>query len=382
MPTYRRWPVEFVSGRGARLVDAVGDTYLDFVAGLAVVSVGHCHPRVTAAIADQAARLVHVSNLYATGPQQALAHRLGELTGGMLSFFTNSGAEAIECALKLARKRAHLRGQRAPRVVVAEGSFHGRTLGALAATGQPSKRAAFEPLPPGFTFVSYGDADALERAMGDDVAAVLLEPIQGEAGVVVPPPGYLAAARAVCTRWEALLVVDEVQTGLGRTGAWWAHEHDAVAPDVVCVAKALAAGLPMGACLARPEIAASLAPGDHATTFGGGPVQSAAALAVLDVIADEGLVERAGRIGARLRRGLERIFGTRAEVRGRGLLIGVDLGEPRARDFVAAALRRRLLLNDATASTVRLAPPLTLSEDEADEGLAIVEEVLGEIAAA
>jgi acetylornithine/N-succinyldiaminopimelate aminotransferase len=381
MTTYKRWPIQFVSGRGVRLTDADGRSYLDCVAGIAVASVGHAHPRVAKAIADQAARLIHVSNLYETRPQAELAERLAGLTGGMRSFFTNSGAEAIECAIKLARKRAHQRGNPSPRIVAAEGGFHGRTLGALAATGQPSKRAAFEPMAPGFEHVPYGDSGALERALGPDVAAVLLEPIQGEAGVIVPPEGYLEAARAACDRHGALLVLDEVQTGMGRTGRLWGHEHTGAKPDVMCLAKALAGGLPMGACLAAGEAAEVLVPGDHATTFGGGPVQSAAALAVLDVIETEGLSARAAASGRRLRAALGEIFGP-ASVRGRGLLIGVDLGRPAAREVAERALGRGLLINDATADVIRLAPPLVIGDGEIDEVIETMREVAGEIRAA
>jgi acetylornithine/N-succinyldiaminopimelate aminotransferase len=378
IPTYKRWPVTFVEGSGARLVDADGRSYIDCVAGIAVASVGHAHPRVAAAISDQAHRLVHVSNLYITEPQTKLAERLADLSGGMLSFFCNSGAESIEAALKLARKRAHVKGIARPRVVTAEGSFHGRTLGALTATGQPAKRTAFGPLPEGFTYVAYGDAAALEVAMGDDVAAVLLEPIQGEAGVVVPPDGYLAATRDLCDRFDALLMLDEVQTGLGRTGRWWAHEHEGVSPDVMCLAKTLAGGLPMGACLAKPEAASAFEPGDHASTFGGGPVQSAAALATLDVIAEEGLIARAREAGERLAGGLHNIWPAQV-VRGRGLLWAVDFGAPVARRVSEAALERGLLVNDATPSAVRLAPPLVIADTEIDAALEILAEVAREV---
>jgi acetylornithine/N-succinyldiaminopimelate aminotransferase len=372
MDTYKRWPLEIESGRGARVFDANGRPYIDLVGGIAVATVGHCHPEVVAAIADQAGRLVHVSNLYATRPQAELADRLSELTGGMRSFFCNSGAEAIECALKLARKWGRASGS--TRVVAAAGGFHGRTFGALAATGQPSKQEPFAPMLPGIEHVPFGDVDALEEAMGDDVAALLLEPIQGEAGVVVPPDGYLAAARALCDRHGSLLVLDEIQTGLGRTGRWFAYEHEAVAPDVVCLAKALAGGLPMGACLATRGVAATLVPGDHATTFGGGPVQSAAALATLRVIENEGLVERAEALGRYARARLEDVFGA-ARVRGRGLLIGIELETPTARDLATAALDAGVLVNDCTPTVVRLAPPLVISEGDLDDALTVLEKV-------
>lgn len=374
MPTYRRWPIMIESGSGCMVRDVNGTTYLDLVAGLAVTSVGHAHPRVVEAIAEQAARLIHVSNLYGTGPQQELAERLAGLTGGMLSFFCNSGAEAIECALKLARKHG---GPGKFRIVAADGGFHGRTFGALSATGQPGKRAAFEPTVPGFTHVPYDDIAALEEAVGQDCAAVLLEPIQGEAGVVVPSAGYLAAARAACDRVGALLILDEVQTGIGRTGRWFASEHFGVTPDVVCVAKGLAGGLPIGACLAAPEVA-SFEPGDHATTFGGGPVQCAAAIAVLQVIEDEGLIERATRLGDLIRNRLVSVPGV-AEVRGLGLLIGIRLVEEKARDVASLALERGVLVNDAAPNVVRLCPPLVITEAEANDGAGIVAGAISEV---
>lgn len=377
IPTYKRWPVEIVSGHGARVIDAKGRSYLDCVAGIAVAGVGHAHPKVAAAISEQARLLIHVSNLYETRPQKVLAARLAELSGGMLSFFCNSGAEAVEAALKLARKHARTGGIDAPRIISAEGSFHGRTLGALTATGQPAKRTDFGPLPGGFSYVPFGDESALQDALGDDVAAVVLEPIQGEAGVVVPPVGYLEAARRLCDRWGALLILDEVQTGMGRTGRWWGHQHENVSPDVMCVAKALAGGLPMGACLATPTVAAAFAAGDHASTFGGGPVQSAAALATIEVIEEEGLLERAGRTGARLREGLRQIWSSE-QVRGRGLLVAVEFDEPRARALAARALERGLLINDVTPSAIRLAPPLVITDDDVDEALSILAAVAAE----
>jgi acetylornithine/N-succinyldiaminopimelate aminotransferase len=377
IPTYKRWPVEIVSGHGARVIDDKGRSYLDCVAGIAVAGVGHAHPKVAAAISEQAHLLIHVSNLYETRPQKMLATRLAELSGGMLSFFCNSGAEAVEAALKLARKHARRRGIDVPRIVTAEGSFHGRTLGALTATGQPAKRADFGPLPGGFSYVPFGDEAALEDALGDDVAAVLVEPIQGEAGVVIPPDGYLEAARRLCDCWGALLILDEVQTGMGRTGKWWGHQHTDASPDVMCLAKALAGGLPMGACLATPGTAAAFAAGDHASTFGGGPVQSAAALATIEVIEEEGLLERTRRTGARLRDGLGQIWSSE-QVRGRGLLVAVEFDGPRARAVAERALERGLLINDVTPAAIRLAPPLVISDDDIDEALSILAAVAAE----
>jgi acetylornithine/N-succinyldiaminopimelate aminotransferase len=380
MATYKRWPVEFVSGRGAVLVDDSGREYIDCVAGIAVASVGHAHPRVASAIAAQARKLIHVSNLYVTEPQTRLAQRLADLTGGMRSFFTNSGAETIECAIKLARRWAGRRGEGRHGLVAATGGFHGRTLGALTATGQPGKQKPFEPLVPGFVHIDYDDVAALRAAVDDSIAAVILEPIQGEAGVVVPSEGYLRAARELCEERGALLVLDEVQSGLGRTGDWFASQFEGVEPDVMCLAKSLAGGLPMGACLAMPEVASAFEPGDHATTFGGGPVQAAAALTVLDVIEEEGLVERA-RVGGRwLSAGLREVFGDH-EIRGRGLMIAVDLGRTIAREVAERALQRGLLVNDATPSVLRLTPPLVISDAQIDEAVGILGDVWQEVAA-
>ncbi|HEX9891822.1 MAG TPA: acetylornithine transaminase [Actinomycetota bacterium] len=364
MPTYARYPVTFVRGQGTRLFDETGRVYLDFAAGIAVAQIGHAHPRWVEAVAGQAARLAHVSNLFSTEPQAALAERLTALAGWGQAFFCNSGAEANEAALKLARKAT---GR--PRFVAAAGGFHGRTFATLAATGQPHKHQPFQPMPPWFTHVPYGDAEALEQAVGTDTAAVILEPVLGEGGVIPAPPGYLAAARGICDAAGALLILDEVQTGVGRCGAWFAHPLHDVRPDVMTLAKALGGGLPIGACLSRPEVA--FGPGDHASTFGGNPVVCVGALTVLDVIEDEGLVDNAARQGERMMAGLRRLgHDAVADVRGAGLLAGVELVEGlAARDVVLAALGRGLVLTEAGPGVVRFTPPLTATDEDVDRAV-------------
>ncbi|HEX2191934.1 MAG TPA: aminotransferase class III-fold pyridoxal phosphate-dependent enzyme, partial [Acidimicrobiales bacterium] len=319
MHTYPPPPVTFVRGEGSRLYDADGRSYLDFVSGLAVTSLGHAHPAVAEAVAQQARTLLHVSNLYGTTVGAEVAATLDRLVGGGGQvFFCNSGAEANECAIKLARKWA---GPGRYAVVSLYGSFHGRTLATLHATGQPQKHEAFQPLPEGFRHVAWGDLDALDRAVDPTVvAAVLLEPVLGEGGVQPLPPGYLAAVRRMCDERQALLIVDEVQTGLGRTGRWFGFQHDGVRPDVVTMAKALGNGVPVGACWAREEVAAAFVPGDHATTFGGQPLAAAAARATLAVLEAEDAPGRAARAGARLTTALEGLPEI-AAVRGRGLLL-------------------------------------------------------------
>lgn len=369
MTTYKRWPVEFVSGLGYELVASDGTHYVDLIAGLAVANVGHCHPRVVEAIASQASDLIHVSNLYGTVPQTRLSQRLARLTGGMKSFFCNSGAEAVEAALKLARRHG---GQGKTGFVCADNAFHGRSFGALSATGQPPKKAPFEPLVPGFTHVPFGDVDALAGAVGETTAAVLLEPVQGESGVIVPPDGYLRTAREICDAAGALLIFDEVQSGLGRTGRWFAHEHAGVAPDIMCLAKGLGGGLPIGACLARPGVAASFVPGDHASTFGGGPVQCAAALATLEVIEEEDLLLNSAMVGAAMLDSLKAIEPVTKEIRGLGLFIGIELTEPVARNVAEGCFGNRVLVNDATPHVVRLCPPLVIDEGAALEACDVV----------
>ena len=373
MKTYQRWPVTFTHGSGAVLVDIEGNEYIDMVAGLAVTSLGHAHPVVNSAIADQAAKLTHVSNLYWTEPMALLAERLAGAAGGMQSFFCNSGAEAVECAIKLARRWAGRNtGTATPKVIATDGSFHGRTMGALAATGQPAKRAAFEPMLPGFAHVPYGSVDAIAEAMTPDVCAVIIEPIQGEAGVVVPPGDYLAGVRRVCDEWNALLILDEVQTGIGRTGSLFAFEHSGVTPDILCLAKGLANGLPIGVCLARQRVASAFVPGDHATTFGGGPVVCAAALSVLEIVGAPGFLHEVKSRGEQLRVGLEGIFGE--SVRGAGLMLAVQLDTPAARELAETCLRKGLLINDIVPDVIRLVPPLVVTAEQIDSALAILKE--------
>ena len=382
MNVYGRQPVAFVRGEGALLWDTDGKRYLDFLAGIAVMSVGHSHPKVVEAIREQAGTLTHVSNLFYTEPQAILAERLHDLLGWGKVFFSNSGAEANECALKLARRWARARGS-ADRsgIVVALGSFHGRTFTTLAATGQPHKHEPFAPLPAWFTYVPLNDEDALDEAVGDETTAVLLEVVQGEGGVRLATPEYLTAARKFCEERGAALIFDEVQTGLGRTGKWFAFQHYDIAPDIVTLAKALGGGLPIGACIARDDVADAFKPGDHATTFGGGPVPCAAALAVLDVIETEGLVARAAEAGEKLIAALaSATTGNRAvaEIRGLGLLIAVELTGDWAAEIVGKALAKGLIVNNLAPNAIRLAPPLIVSDDQIEQAVVILAGILSE----
>ncbi|MGZ8765356.1 MAG: acetylornithine transaminase [Acidimicrobiia bacterium] len=379
MQTYTRLPVAFVHGAGARLYDTDGTEYLDFLGGLAVTSLGHAHPVVADAIADQARTLLHVSNLYYNAVQPELGAKLdGLLGGGGRVFFANSGAEANEAAIKLARRHGQTNGgPERYHVVSAYGSFHGRTLTTLAATGQPEKQERFQPLPPGFRQVLFADIDALEQSLDDRVCAVMLEPIQGEGGVVPAPPGYLESVRALCDERELLLIVDEVQTGLGRTGRWFGFEHaEGVRPDIVTMAKALGNGMPIGACWARDDVAAAFSAGDHATTFGGQPLAARAALAVLDVMVAEDVPARAARAGARLRARLAAVAGV-AAVRGEGLLLAAELHDgPDAKQVADDCLRAGLVVNAVTRTAIRFAPSLLVTDDELDAAVAIFSEVV------
>jgi predicted acetylornithine/succinylornithine family transaminase len=369
MPTYARFPVEWARGEGCRLWDSEGREYLDLFAGVAVAQLGHCHPAVVAAAGDQLGRLLHTSNLYYSEPSLRLAERLARGSLGGKVFFANSGAEANECAIKLAR-RHRPRGE----LVVLAGAFHGRTLGALSATPQEARQEPFAPLVPGFRVVPREDPEALAAAVGGSTAAVLVEPIQGEGGVKPIPEAVLAAAREACDRHGALLVFDEVQTGVGRTGTLWAWQGVEVRPDVMTTAKGLGGGLPIGACVTAPEHADLLRPGDHGSTFAGGPVVAAAALAVLEQ------VERPGFLAAVVERGRELEDGLRGlgleGVRGRGLMLAFE--HPEAPAVVRRALlEQRLVVNATGPTTVRLVPPLVISADEVADGLERLARALG-----
>ena len=369
MSSYQRLPVAFVRGEGVWLWDTEGRRYLDAVGGIAVCALGHAHPVVAEAVAEQAAVLVHTSNLFRIPLQERLAERLVALSGMDQAFFCNSGAEANEAAIKIARLLGHERGLETPAIVVMEGAFHGRTLATLTATGDRKVQAGFEPLVQGFVRVPYGDLEAL-RAVGAnrrEIVAVLCEPIQGEGGVVMPPPGYLAGLREVCDRHGWLLMLDEVQTGMCRTGRWFAFQHEGITPDVMTLAKSLGNGVPIGACLARGAAAGLIRPGKHASTFGGNPLACRAALAVLDILEQGRLAERAAELGEalleRLRRALGGVPGV-VEIRGRGLIIGVMLDRP-CGELVERALGLGLLINVTAERVVRLLPPLILSDAEA-----------------
>ena len=381
MQTYARLPVAFVRGQGTRLWDSEGREYLDFLGGLAVVSLGHAHPEVADALAEQARTLLHVSNLYYNDVQPKLAAELdGLLGGGGRVFFSNSGAEANECAIKLVRRYGQKHGiPHTYHVVSALNSFHGRTLTTLAATGQPVKQAAFQPMPPGFWQVPYGDIGALEEQaerFEGKLAAIMLEVVQGEGGVWSAPPGYLEAVRGLCDRAKALLILDEVQTGLGRTGKWFAFEHFGIRPDVVTMAKALGNGVPIGACWATAEAASGFDAGDHATTFGGQPLAARAALTTLAVMQRENVPERAARAGAHLAEGLAAMPGV-ASVRGLGLLLAAELAEGLDSKAVAAAcLEGGLVVNAVTPTALRFEPPLLVTDEEIDEALAILGKAL------
>ena len=379
--TYGRYPVAFVRGQGATVWDADGKAYTDFLTGIAVCVLGHCHPRVVEAITKQASTLIHVSNYYHTLPQTEVATFLSEHAFGGKAFFCNSGAEANEAALKIARKYSHDRhGDDRWEIITTTNSFHGRTLGTLAATGQEKVRKGFEPALPGFTYVPYGDLAAAEQAMNERTCAVLIEPIQGEGGIVVPPTGYLEGLRRMCDQHDVLLMFDEVQTGIGHTGYYFGYQHEGVVPDVMTLAKGLAGGMPIGVMMAKPHVAEALGPGTHGSTFGGNPVSCSAAMAVLQTIESENLLDHVKQMGAHFMTGLKRLqqkYPFIVNVRGRGLMLAAELDRAGGH-MVVKCLDRGYLINCTVDTVLRFLPPLTITQQEIDGLLGVLDAVLGE----
>jgi predicted acetylornithine/succinylornithine family transaminase len=363
MQTGRRLPVTFVRGQGCLVYDDAGHEYLDLVAGIAVNLLGHSHPEVAAALAAQAKTLIHTSNLYYTEPQVELARRLVELSFPSRVFLCNSGAEANETAIKIARKWGGRHRDGAFQIITTRGSFHGRTLATVTAGGQPKYSDPFKPLPDGFVHVPYNDLEAIKAATGAQTVAVMLEPVMGEIGIVPAKAGYLEGVRKWCDEKGLLLILDEVQTGLGRTGRWFAHQHHGITPDVMTLAKGLGGGVPIGACLAAPK-ADVFEPGDHGSTFGGNPLACVAALAVLKVIERDGLVGHAAEMGEMLHAAIDSLGGK--EVRGLGLMQAVEFAEPRAKAFQQACLDARLVVNAVDDNTIRFVPPLIITPDQID----------------
>ncbi|MBV1915233.1 MAG: aspartate aminotransferase family protein [Pseudomonadales bacterium] len=380
MSTYKRLPVAFDHGKGVRIYDTDGNEYLDALCGLAVTGLGHAHPAVTQAVSDQVSKLNHTSNLYQIPNQQELAARLVAVSGMESCFFGNSGAEANEAAIKLARLYGHNKGIDLPTIIVTEGSFHGRTMATLSATGNRAIHQGFEPLLKGFARAPFNDVEAI-REIGknnSDVVAVLVEPVIGEGGIAIPDANYLAELRELCDQNGWLLMLDEIQTGNGRTGKYFAYQHTNILADVVTTAKGLANGLPIGVCMARGEAATTLTAGKHGSTYGGNPLVCAAALAVMDTIEQDGLVQRAAELGERMLQGLKDELGGAnyiKEIRGFGLMIGIELTEPCA-ELVSLALLKGLLINVTAGSVVRLLPPLVLTDDEADEIVSRVSQLI------
>jgi acetylornithine aminotransferase len=385
MTTYARLPVTFEKGEGCWLWDTEGRKYLDAVSGIAVCNLGHAHPAVTRALCEQAGKLVHTSNLYGIANQQALGEKLTALAGMDRVFFCNSGAEANEAAIKLARLYGHKKGIDNPTVLVMESSFHGRTLATLSATGNRKVQAGFEPLVKGFLRVPYNDLEAIENVAKHhpEVVAVLVEPVQGEGGVNVPDDKYLSAIRVLCDKHNWLMMLDEIQTGMCRTGRPFAFQHEECQPDVMTLAKALGNGMPIGACLARGEAAELFQPGNHGSTFGGNPLACAAALAVVDTLQEQGLAARAEELGLRMLTAFELALGDQeyiADIRGLGLMIGIELDRP-CTELVGRALERGLLINVTNGNTIRLLPPLVISDDDADHLVQRVTELIVEFVA-
>ena len=372
MQTGRRLPLTLVRGQGCLVYDESGREYLDLVAGIAVNLLGHAHPEVAAAVARQASTLIHTSNLYFTHPQVELARRLVELSFRSRAFLCNSGAEANEAAIKIARKWGTLHRDGAFEIITTTGSFHGRTLATVTAGGQHKYSDPFKPLPEGFVHVAYNDLDAIKSATGKETVAVMLEPVMGEIGVIPAAPGYLEGVREWCDSQDLLLILDEVQTGLGRTGRWFAHQHHGITPDVMTLAKGLGGGVPIGACLAAPR-ADVLEPGDHGSTFGGNPLACAAALAVLHVVERDGLVGHAAEMGDLLHASLGSLGA--GEVRGLGLMQALEFAEPRAKAFQQACLEAGLIVNAVDDCSVRLVPPLIITAAQIERAHSIMEKV-------
>ena len=383
MNTYAPLPVAFARGDGAWLWDEDGRRYLDAISGLGVCSLGHAHPQVAQVVADQATKLLHSGNLVRIPWQEQLAEKLADVTGLEKAFICNSGTEAIECALKITRITGHGKGLDVPGVIVMEQSFHGRTMAALSATGSRKAQAGFEPLVGGFIRAPFGDLDAIAKIARrrQDIAAILVEPIQGEAGIRVPPAGYLAQLRSLCDEFGWLLIFDEIQSGLCRTGKWYAHQHENVIPDVLTTAKALANGLPVGACVARGPAAEAFSPGQHGSTFGGNPLVSRTACTVLDVMRAEDLAGRANRTGGKMLEQFRQRLAANPdvrEVRGRGLMIGIELTRD-ANRLKQAALDRGVLLNVTQDRVIRLLPPLIIDAEQAEEIVEVVCSLIGEL---
>lgn len=376
MTTYARLPVSFTHGEGCTLVDADGKTYLDALSGIAVCGLGHAHPAVTKAICEQAGKLVHTSNLYGNSVQSALGDKLTSLANMDRVFFANSGAEANEAAIKLARLYGNKKSIKNPNIIVMEGSFHGRTMATLSATGNRKVQAGFEPLVQGFIRVPFNDLDAIRTVARNtaDVVAILVEPLQGEGGINIPSSDYLNGLREICDANDWLLMLDEIQTGIGRSGKWFAHQHNGISPDVMTLAKALGNGVPIGACLARGKAAEVLTPGTHGSTFGGNPLACSAALAVLNTIEQDKLVERAASLGNKLLQDFEHRLAGHPQVvaiRGMGLLLGIEL-EISCTALVAKALESGVLINVTADNVVRLLPPLIMSDAQAEQMVEVV----------
>ena len=380
--TYGRYPLVAVRGEGTRLWDVDGKCYLDFLAGVAVNNIGHCHPKVVAALKEQAEQLLHCSNYFHIPPQIELGELLCSNSFADKVFFCNSGAEANEAAMKLVRKySAEKHGAKRFEVITALASFHGRTIGTISATGQEKVKAGFSPMVPGFKYVPFGDIQALRTAISPNTCAVMLEPVQGEGGVNVPPAGYLQAVREVCDEKDLVLIYDEVQVGCGRTGKLFAYEHEGVEPDVMTLAKALAGGPPIGAMLAKEQFAAALGPGTHGSTFGGNPLMTAAGVAAMNVLLNDGVLDNCRQMGDYLRQkleGMKQRYDFIKEVRGLGLILGMQLDIDGA-DIVSTALERGLLINCTVGTVLRFLPPLTVTKEEIDEAMEILEGILKEI---